>query len=340
MDDWLRRARQTFDQVAQEAQRVAGEVAQETQRAFQTVAAEVAGQGGARPDEAPMDPGALEEAPRAAFYGALFAIANADGSIDKDELRVIFELLDLEDISTAGRRLVLGYTVQPPRLLDTLVALEHAEDRVRFGLMVNIVEVAWANDLLGVEQRYAIEVARQQLQVSEEQLAAIERFVQQVRAVQARGLDDTQAADTVRRAAAGLAAVGVPVAAVYFSGSVIGLSAAGIISGLTALGLGLGLVPGIGIAVLLGTGAYLGVTRLLGQAGGRREQERLRERAHRQAFLLARCLHEAIAMVEERLQLLQRAHVDREQIREMEGRLRALQQLLARYQRLAAGPAA
>jgi uncharacterized membrane protein YebE (DUF533 family) len=339
MDDWLQRARQTLDQVAQEAQKVATEVAQETQKAFQGVAAEVTGQGAPRPSETPMDPGALEEAPRAAFYGALFAMANADGAIDKDELRVIFELLDLEGISTAGRRMVLGYTVQPPRLLDPLLALEHAEDQVRFGLMVNLIEVAWANDLLGVEQRYALEVARQQLRVSEEQLQALEQFVQQVRAVQARGLDDSHAAETVRRSVAGLAAVGVPVAAVYFSGSVIGLSAAGIISGLAALGLGLGLVPGIGVAILLGTGAYLGISRLLGQTGGRREQERLRARAQRQAFLLARCLHEAIAMVEERLQTIQRAHADREQIRELEGRLRALQQLLARYQRLASGVA-
>lgn len=53
------------------------------------------------------------------------------------------------------------------------------------------------------------------------------------------------------------AAVGVPIAAVYLSGSVVGLSAAGITSGLAALGLGgiLGLssmVTGIGVVILTG----------------------------------------------------------------------------------------
>ena len=53
------------------------------------------------------------------------------------------------------------------------------------------------------------------------------------------------------------AAVGVPIAAVYLSGSVVGLSAAGITSGLAALGLGgvLGLssmMTGVGVVIIIG----------------------------------------------------------------------------------------
>ncbi|MDR9794812.1 hypothetical protein NSS70_19035 [Aeribacillus sp. FSL K6-2848] len=66
------------------------------------------------------------------------------------------------------------------------------------------------------------------------------------------------------------AAVGVPIAAVYFSGSVVGLSAAGITSGLAALGFGglLGLssmITGIGTVVILGVMAYKGVRWILGK---------------------------------------------------------------------------
>lgn len=65
------------------------------------------------------------------------------------------------------------------------------------------------------------------------------------------------------------AAVGTPLAAVYISGSVVGMSAAGITSGLATLGMGglLGLssmATGIGVAVLLGVGAYAGVRKLTG----------------------------------------------------------------------------
>ncbi|WP_276890650.1 hypothetical protein [Helicobacter japonicus] len=60
------------------------------------------------------------------------------------------------------------------------------------------------------------------------------------------------------------ASVGLPIGAVYVSGSVVGLSAAGMTSGLASLGFGgvLGLssmATGIGVAVLLGVGVYQGI---------------------------------------------------------------------------------
>ena len=80
--------------------------------------------------------------------------------------------------------------------------------------------------------------------------------------------------------AAQAASVGVPVAAVYLSGSVTGLSAAGIASGLATLGLGglLGLsamVSGIGVAIVAGGAAYKGVRWVLG--GAARGRASLRE---------------------------------------------------------------
>ncbi|MFJ8458918.1 hypothetical protein ACIQ57_07285 [Lysinibacillus xylanilyticus] len=68
---------------------------------------------------------------------------------------------------------------------------------------------------------------------------------------------------------AGGAAVGVPVAAIYISGSVVGLSAAGITSGLAAFGFGglLGfssMLTGIGVLIVGGVGVYTGVKYLTG----------------------------------------------------------------------------
>ena len=78
----------------------------------------------------------------------------------------------------------------------------------------------------------------------------MKRYAEKVRRVRERGIDDNHAADAIKAAVSGMTAVGVPIAAVVYSGSVVGLSAAGITSGLAALGLGLGMVPGIGVAIL------------------------------------------------------------------------------------------
>jgi hypothetical protein len=83
-----------------------------------------------------------------------------------------------------------------------------------------------------------------------------------------------------RNLAATATSIGVPITAVYFSGSVIGLSAAGIISGLTELGLGgiLGLsslVTGIGVVVVMGIVTFKLVSWAV--TGNERRMEKIRE---------------------------------------------------------------
>lgn len=319
-----------------EAQQTLEQAAQTAQQTVQGVAASFTGQ----PATPPLDPTALSDAMRAAFYGALFAMAAADGAIDKDEIQLIFQLVDLEGMAEGARRMVQSYIIQPPRLLDTLEALQHGDDTLRYGVMVNLVDVAWANDVIAPEQRIALDVAAQRLRISAEQVAAIEVFVRKLKTIRERGLDDTYAAEATKQAAAGLAAVGIPIAAVYLSGSVIGLSAAGITSGLAALGLGLGMVPGIGIAILLGTGIYMGISYLL-DSGGKREKERWQAEAARKAQLVIQNLQETINLLIDRVQQLEHAAADvttnAEAIRELNERLRALQQILAKRQRQAGG---
>ncbi len=80
---------------------------------------------------------------------------------------------------------------------------------------------------------------------------------------------DDQIISALKEISAKAAAIGTPLAAVYLSGSVIGLSAAGITSGLAALGMGgilgfSGMVSGLGVAVLIGVGVYKGVRKLTG----------------------------------------------------------------------------
>ena len=278
-----------------------------------------------------LDLAKVPESERTPFYGALFAITTADGSLDKDEMALIFGMMDLEGMSEAAKRQVQSYIVEPPSLWDCLRALSEADDTLRFALMVNLIDTAWANDELHPNEEKAIKLAQQELRVTDQQVQAIEAFIQKMREIRARGLDDNQAADAVKTAAAGLSAVGVPIAAVYFSGSVIGLSAAGITSGLAALGLGFGMVPGIGVAVLVGAGIFMGLSHFL-DVGGNQEKERLRAERERKAQLVIKNLQGALNGVIERIETLQKAATDadvnREAIRILTEKMRYLQQLL------------
>jgi predicted nuclease with TOPRIM domain len=57
---------------------------------------------------------------------------------------------------------------------------------------------------------------------------------------------------------------GVPLAAIYISGSVVGMSAAGITSGLATLGLGLGMTGGLVVVGLISILTYKGLKHLTG----------------------------------------------------------------------------
>lgn len=280
-----------------------------------------------------LDLAKVPESDRLAFYGALFAIATADGSVDKDEMALIFGIMDLEGMSESAKRQVQSYIIEPPPLQECLKTLSKADDSLRFGLMVNLIDIVWANDELEPSEEEAIKLAKQELRITDEQVQAIEAFIQKMREIRARGLDDNQAAESVKTAAAGLSSVGIPIAAVYFSGSVIGLSAAGITSGLAALGLGFGMVPGIGVAVLLGTGIFLGVSALL-DTGNQRAKEEESKKRERKAQLVIDNLQGTLNGLIERIETLQKkaadAEANGEAIRILTERMRCLQQLIAK----------
>jgi uncharacterized tellurite resistance protein B-like protein len=291
----------------------------------------------------PFDLAQVPEDERLALYGALFAIAAADGQIDKDEVELIFSMMDLEGMTEEGRRQAQSYIFNPPSLWDCLRKLSNADGRLRFGLMVNLVDTAWANDELHPNEEKAILLAQKELMVTDEQLQAIKDFVQKIREIRARGIDDAKAADAFKAAAAGLGAVGIPIAAVYFSGSVIGLSAAGITSGLAALGLGLGMVPGIGVAVLVGAGIFLGVSQML-DLGGQRAKEEARKVKERKAQLVIQNMQGAINQLVEHIANLQEkatsleanaadAEANKEAVRLLTERLRFMQQSVTKRKR-------
>jgi hypothetical protein len=237
---------------------------------------------------------------RLAYYGSLIAIGRMDGHLDRDELALLLDLIDSEDLAESAMTELKGYLLQPPDLVDCLTVLSDGEESLRFGLLFQLVEVAHADDVVQLEEREALEQACEILRATPEQLEAIERFVLEARRLEIRGKNDRVATEALKQAAGGLSSVGVPIGAVYFSGSVVGLSASGITSGLAALGLGFGMVSGIAVAVVLGTGTYLGLGRILDIGGGRQRAVRAAE-SERRAQLVITHLEDATKDISKRL---------------------------------------
>jgi uncharacterized tellurite resistance protein B-like protein/uncharacterized coiled-coil protein SlyX len=273
----------------------------------------------------------LSDEQRAAFYGALFAMAAADDQVQREELDLIYETLDTEGLSDEARRRIYACAIEPPALHDCLHALSNAPEPARYALMLNLVEVAVGDYLLSESEQETLTDAQQELGVSDEQRAAMKEYAEKMRYVRERGIDDNHAADIIKSAVSGMTAVGVPIAAVFYSGSVIGLSAAGITSGLAALGLGM--VPGIGVAIVVGTAAFVGLSALFDTGSKRKKETHQRER-ERKAQLAIENLQETINHLIDRVMRLQEdaadARANKEAIQQMNERLTKLQQVLAR----------
>lgn len=126
---------------------------------------------------------------------------------------------------------------------------------------------------------------------------------------------------------AGLGAVGIPVAGVYFSGSVIGLSAAGITSGLAALGLGLGMVPGIGVAIVIGAIIFTTLSKVF-DIGGKRKKEKVLVEKERRAQQTIKNLQETINYLIDQINYLDEkakdAQANKEAVKELTKRLNML----------------
>lgn len=202
-----------------------------------------------------------------------------DGRIDERELCEMQVLMTQLECTADVRSAVRSYLETPQRLdVEAQIALILELDpsgtsdtmlALKCSLMKDAIRVSRATSESAAREQPAIQQLAEALELEAEQVAFLEEMCSQDEKILAGEVSDSQIVNGARAMAAQAAAVGVPVAAVYLSGSVTGLSAAGIASGLAALGLGgvLGLsamVTGIGVAIVAGGAAYKGVRWVLG----------------------------------------------------------------------------
>ncbi len=184
------------------------------------------------------------------------------------------------------RQAVRLYRLEMPLPTDDLLSLmdrntpKYSIEALHISLIKDLIRF---NRIKDREKDYAnsyIKDMANKFRISQAQLDVIIESYDNEERILAGELDDDEIVSTMKDLASKATGVGLPLAAVYMSGSVLGLSAAGITSGLAALGLGgvLGLssmVTGIGVAITIGIAAYQGLKWLFG--AGEREKHNLRE---------------------------------------------------------------
>lgn len=201
----------------------------------------------------------LPENERIDYLRAVANIASCDGAVmdgEVDQLRSMCKTLDLGDKATGK---VLGALYDPDTVPLEQILEGYAHKDSRFTLLTDALFVAYADGPINSLEEGVIKGMAGKLRIDDHQIAAIRQYVEATRRA-AKGGDTQQDLKNLgANVAAGLASVGVPVTAVAVSGSVFGLSAPGVTSGLAALGLGLGMVPGLAVAIGIGVASYLGV---------------------------------------------------------------------------------
>lgn len=189
-----------------------------------------------------------------------------DGTVDGDEFAAIYNLMVRNDFADDDRVSMRSYMFDSANMIKTEDLIAELVEKVPSGsfeatALSLIKDCIYLNSRKGQplsswkDNQFIRELAAK-LNLSDDKIEVIVAVIQNDEDILKKRKPDSEIEKSAKDLAAKAASVGVPIAAVYFSGSVIGLSAAGITSGLASLGLGLGMVGGIGVAVLVGVGAY------------------------------------------------------------------------------------
>jgi hypothetical protein len=295
---------------------------------------------------------ALEVMPAEAkilYVKTLAAQSLVSGQADPKKVADVYLFMSQIDLQPDARIQVRQFLeageAGPSKVLElaskTVVRAGSSRDEIAFSLVKDMVRVSRVGGGPSQPERESIvEVALEFGYDAEQAISLAEKAIEHDEAFVAGEVSIGELEKRAKQLAAQAASVGVPIAAVYVSGSVVGLSAAGITSGLAWLGLGglLGLssmLTGIGVVILIGAGTYAGARRLMG--GRERELKKRREhmiqeviKRHQKAIAdLADDINTIAAKLEEYI-----SHSDRneERLTQLEGELRTFRLALKTLQ--------
>lgn len=201
-----------------------------------------------------------------------------DNNINSEEYAEIISLIVRIELGTEARLEIRGYMCDSSIIEDNDMPLKYLEDHVDEG-SYDIVKKSLMKDVLYIyRKKYKSKDWKEckfitdlqiKLAIDNEQMKYILSAIKNDEDILSQRKNDSEIRKSMKDLASKATAVGVPLAAIYLSGSVMGISAAGLTSGLAALGMGgvLGfssMFTGIGVAVLLGVGTYKGIKKIAG----------------------------------------------------------------------------
>lgn len=220
----------------------------------------------------------MDEAVKVAYLKVIVNMAyDNDAVIDEKEFAEILLLMTRLDLSPESRFSVRTYTTNFKQAVPLDTLLTELDNRCPRG-QVRPLHISLTKDLINLyfstggsslEAFGFLQKNRALLQVSDDEIDLAVAAIRNDHSMLKDDVTDDQIISALKLLSAKAAAVGTPLAAVYLSGSVVGMSAAGLTSGLATLGMGgllglSGMTTGIGVAVLIGVGAFAGVRKLTG----------------------------------------------------------------------------
>ncbi len=198
--------------------------------------------------------------------------------IGSKEYSEIISLIVRINLNAPSRLLIRNYMMDGENHEENVIIIKRLEqcveessfELIKKSLMKDILYLHRVRnrDLSWKDNTFIVKL-QETLRVSTEQIEYIVDAIKSDEEILEKRKSDTEIKKSMKEIAAKATAVGVPLAAIYLSGSVLGVSAAGLTSGLAALGMGgiLGfssMFTGIGVAVLIGVGTYKGVKKITG----------------------------------------------------------------------------
>jgi len=204
-----------------------------------------------------------------AYLSILSAVCYVDKEYGEQEKRQLDALLTQLNISDAGKAKIYSSVFDLQRedklaFLDAIQNLGNTE--LKYTLISDLCLFSLVDSKFTDEEYQYILGIGEILGITQEQVDAIKSIQENLDSIKDIPSNSERFREVIKDCAANLAGVGIPIGAIAASGSVFGLSAAGITSGLAALGalIGGGMVAGAVIVVpAIAIGTIYGVKKLL-----------------------------------------------------------------------------